>query len=83
MISTTEYLELKNYKAPTSTDYESAIAKLVADKVELEIKLSEIKEIVSTYEFTEPFKLALIKKVLRWIYTNPTTTYPIASLSME
>lgn len=44
-ISTEEYLKLKNYKAPTSTDYESAISKLAQEKVELEAKLSEIKNI--------------------------------------
>lgn len=67
MISTEEYIKLKNYKAPTSTDYESAIAKLVADKVELEAKLDEIRNIIglSFHEFDCPFKLALIKKALK------------------
>ena len=60
-ITTTEYLALKSYKAPT----ESAITKLAAEKVELEIKISEIKNILALYEFDDVFKLALIKKVLK------------------
>lgn len=66
-ISTTEYLKLKNYKAPTPTDYESAIAKLAAEKVAIEAKLYEIRNILSLslHEFDDVFKLALIKKVLK------------------
>ena len=65
MISTEEYLKLKNYKAPTSTDYEAAISKLAQEKVELEAKLEEIRNIISLYDFNDTFKLALIKKALK------------------
>ena len=64
-ISTTEYLALKSYKAPTPTDYESAITRLAQEKVELEIKLSEIKHIIGLYEFDDVFKIALIKRALK------------------
>ena len=64
-ISTAEYLALKSYKAPTPTDYESAITRLVQEKVELEIKISEIKNIIGLYEFDDVFKIALIKKALK------------------
>ena len=60
-ISTAEYLALKSYKAPT----ESAITKLASEKVELEIKISEIKNIIGLYEFDDVFKIALIKRALK------------------
>ena len=65
--TTEEYLKLKSYKAPTPTDYESAITKLASEKVALEAKLDEIRNILSLslHEFDCPFKLALIKKVLK------------------
>lgn len=56
---------VKNYKAPTPTEYESAITRLAQEKVELEIKLSEIRNILALYEFDDVFKLALIKKALK------------------
>ena len=66
-ITTAEYLALKSYKAPTPTDYESAITKLATEKVELEAKLDEIRNILSLsfHEFDCPFKLALIKRALK------------------
>ena len=64
-ITTAEYLALKSYKPPTHLDYETAIAKLASEKVALETKLQEIKNILSSYELTEVFKLALIKQVLK------------------
>ena len=66
-ISTAEYLALKSYKAPTPTDYESAITRLVQEKVALESKLDEIRNILSLsfHEFDDVFKIALIKKALK------------------
>ena len=59
--TTAEYLALKSYKPPT----ESAITRLASEKVELEIKISEIRNIIGLYEFDDVFKIALIKKVLK------------------
>jgi len=52
-------------RIPTALDYETAIARIAAEKVALETTISDIKEILAQKDFNESFQLILIRRLLK------------------